>query len=179
MSFLPADTATRVDIPEAEAARATAIGAAGPGFMFLEPLEEGPTPVAGALSLFCTWLETFDELRRLRLAAIDMELATDAARALSDEHWPGRRWQRVFETGLVVTYARPYARGNGNGVGPEWAPEDPDDARLHRRLIEDLRNPYHAHADRTTSRTLIDTAAMLGFDEPPTFAEGWQPAATP
>jgi hypothetical protein len=36
-----------------------------------------------------------------------------------------------------------------------------------------LRGGYHAHAERTAFRTLTDTAAMLGLDKPPTYAEAW------
>jgi hypothetical protein len=34
-----------------------------------------------------------------------------------------------------------------------------------------MRNDYHAHADRTPRRTLLDTTAMLGLDGAPTYAE--------
>ena len=40
-------------------------------------------------------------------------------------------------------------------------------------IVDDLRSSYHAHADRTPRRTLLDTAAYLGVEGPPTYAEGW------
>jgi hypothetical protein len=121
----------------------------------------------------CEWVEQYDVLRVLRLGAIDMQNAAAAARALADEDGPARVWQRVLETGLVVTYARPYLESNTRPVGRKWWPKDPADRALHERIIRDVRSPYHAHSDRTPHRTLVDTSTMLGLDGPPTFAEGW------
>jgi hypothetical protein len=169
----PADADARALLEAEEHARANAIGAAGPGFAFAEELEGGATPVADALARLCVWVERYDLLRVLRLGAIDMQFAASAARALVDEDGPARVLLRVLETGLVVTYARPYLESNTRAVGRKWWPHSPDDRKLHERIIEDVRSPYHAHADRTPHRTLVDTAAMLGLDGPPTFAEGW------
>jgi hypothetical protein len=81
-----------------------------------------------------------------------------------------------LESGLLTVYARPYLGSNRTGgvanIKGRWEPTD-DDAELHRRLIEDLRGGYHAHAERTQYRTLIDTAAHLGLEGPPTYAEAW------
>lgn len=169
----PADADARALLEHSEHERANAIGAAGAGFGFAEELEGGSTPVADALMRLCVWVERYDLLRVLRLGAIDMEYAASAARALADEDGPARLWARVLETGLVVTYARPYLDSNTRVVGRKWWPESPEDRELHQRIIEDVRSPYHAHTDRTPHRTLVDTTAMLGLDGPPTFAEGW------
>jgi hypothetical protein len=169
----PADAATRALLEPGEHDRANAIGASGPGFAFAEELENGPTPVTDALARLCVWVEQYDLLRVLRLGAIDMQFASWAARALADEDGPARLWARVLETGLVVTYARPYLESNTRTVGRKWWPDNSADRELHERIIKEVRSPYHAHTDRTPHRTLVDTAAMLGLDGPPTFAEGW------
>jgi hypothetical protein len=156
-----------------EAARATGIGALGPGFGFGESFEDEPAPVAAALVRLRDHVEGFDRLRRLRLAAIDMRLVEDTARGLADRNGPARLFERVLETGLVVTYARPYLSKGAGGIGAKWRPKGDADLALHRRLIDELRHPYHAHADRTPRRTLTDTAAMLGLQGPPTYAEAW------
>lgn len=169
----PADADARALLEPSEHVRANAIGAAGPGFAFAEELEGGPTPVADALMRLCLWVERYDLLRALRLGAIDMHYAASAARALADADGPAHMWSRVIETGLVVTYARPYLDSNTRVVGRKYWPESPEDRELHQRIIEDVRNPYQAHTDRTPHRTLVDTTAMLGLDGPPTFSEGW------
>lgn len=174
----PADTAASVLLEPEEHEHANAIGVAGPGFAFAEKLEDGPTPTGDALARLCSWVERYDLLRVLRLGATDMELAAAAARALADEDGPARLWARVLETGLVVTYARPYLEANTRAVGRKWWPREPADRELHERIIKDVRSPYHAHTDRTPHRTLVDTAAMLGREGPPTFAEGWSRLST-
>ena len=76
-----------------------------------------------------------------------------------------------LETALVVTYARPYIKGTMQ-LPRGWRPKGTD-RELHDQLIDTLRDLYHAHADRTRHRTLIDTTAYLGIDGPPAFAEAW------
>lgn len=169
----PADTSAGAFLEPSEHDRANAIGAAGPGFGFAEELQGAPTPTADALERLCVWVERYDRLRVLRLGAIDMQFAAAAARGLADKHGPARVWARVLETGLVVTYARPYLESNARPVGRKLWPQEPADRELHERIIEDVRSPYHAHSDRTSYRTLVDTATMLGLDGTPTFAEGW------
>jgi hypothetical protein len=160
-------------LPVEDAAQATGIGALGPGFAFGESFEDEPAPLAGALVRLRDQVEGFDLLRRFRLAAIDMRLVEDTARALADRNGPARLFERVLETGLVVTYARPYLSKGAGGVGYKWRPTDEADRLLHRRLIDERWHPYHAHADRTPRRTLTDTAAMLGIEGPPNYAEAW------
>lgn len=166
------------ELPLADAAQATGVGALGPGLRFAESLGEDPAPVAAALVRLAEYLERFDQLRRLRLAGIDMRLAQKTARELADRTGPARLYERVLETGLVVTYARPYLESNkSGGVGRkrEWRPVSAAERALHDWIIDELRHTYHAHADRTPHRTLIDTAALLGIDGPPTLAESSRP----
>lgn len=167
----PADGTAFLDVADAD--RARAIGAAGPGFGVIESLEDEAGPTAAALERLCSWVERFDRMRSLRLAAIDMEFVASTARSLADRDGPARLFERVLETGLVVTYARPYLASNRPGLGKRWRPESPEDRELHERMVDELRNPYHAHTDRTRHRTLIDTTALLGLDGPPIFAEAW------
>jgi hypothetical protein len=168
--------ACRNVLPLGDAAQATSIGALGPGLSFAESLEDEPAPVAAALVRLAEYLEQFDQLRRVRLAGIDMRLAQKTALELADPTSLARSlFDRVLETGLVVTYARPYLASNRAGVGNEWRPESTDDQALHDWIIDELRHPYHAHADRTSHRTLVDTTALLGIDGPPTLAESARP----
>ncbi len=162
-----------VSLAVEEAARATGIGAHGPGFGFGESFEGEPAPTAAALARLCEFVERFDHLRRLRLAEVDMGIVASTARQLADRLGPARLFERVLETGLVVTYARPYLESNRAGVGRKWRPESEADRKLHDWIIEELRHPYHAHADRTPRRTLTNTSAFLGLEGPPTYAEAW------
>lgn len=172
--ILPADATVPDLLKPDEHERGDAIAATGPGFTFIESIEDGPMAVADALGRLCVTLERYDKLRVFRLAAIDMEFAAATARALADADGPVRIHARVLETGLVVTYARPYISSNRRLLGRRWWPTRPEDVALHERIIDELRHPYHAHPDRTALRTLVDTTAMLGIDGPSTFAEGWQ-----
>ena len=108
------------------------------------------------------------------LAAIDMDFVASAAGALaSKEHATLRAFARVLETGIIVTYARPYLDSNQPALGKKWRPKDPDDLALHLHVIDEYRSAYHAHSDRTPGRTLLDTADLLGLDATPTYAEAW------
>jgi uncharacterized protein (UPF0276 family) len=152
---------------------AEAIGVLVPGITAAESLEDEAAPVAGALDRLLTFLERFDNLRRLKLASIDMRLAETAARALLNGEVPAHL-ERVMETGLVVTYARPYLDSNrAGGVGGRWQPKSGPDREFHRYMIDVLRDSYHAHADRTYHRTITDTAALVGLEGPPIYAEAW------
>lgn len=171
VDLAPSDGDTILEV--ADAARATAVAARGPGFAIAESFEGEPAPVTAALERLCEYIECFDRLRRLRLAAIDMGLVASTARALAHRGGPARLFERVLETGLIVTYARPYLASNRAGLGRRWRPESADDRALHDRIIDELRDPYHAHADRTPHRTITDTTECLGLDGPPIFAEAW------
>lgn len=161
-------------VPDEDGARATAIGVRVPGIGVADSFEGEAAPVAAALDRLVTFLARFDKLRRLRLGAIDMRLAEGTALALLDRDGPARLFERVLETGLVVTYARPYLDSNrSGGVGGRWRPPSGTDREFHRWVIDELRDTYHAHADRSPRRTLTDTAEMLGVEGPPTYAEAW------
>jgi hypothetical protein len=44
-------------------------------------------------------------------------------------------YERVLETGLIVTYARPYLESNKLRVGKRWLPESGADREFHQWLI--------------------------------------------
>jgi hypothetical protein len=69
-------------IPEEDADQADGIGAVVPGVGVVSSFEPGPTPVAAALDDLVEHLERFDRFRRMRLAAIDMDLVADTARCM-------------------------------------------------------------------------------------------------
>ncbi len=107
----------------------------------------------------CQFVERFDKLTRLRRAAEDMKLALLAARDLASRRGAGlSEIDRVLESGLVVTYARPYLESSIANLGRRWWPTDPSDRLLHDRLIETLRHPQHAHSDLSGARRLVRTA---------------------
>jgi hypothetical protein len=112
------------------------------------------TAFKSALERTIDSLQRFDKVARFRFATTDMHLAASAADALVDarEHdGPARLFDRVLETGMIVTYSRPYLDSNVAGVGARWRPDDPTDRELHEEIIE-LRHEYHAHMDHSTQR---------------------------
>jgi hypothetical protein len=132
------------------------------------------TPIRDALDRLVDELQTFDKIVRLRLAAKDLELAAHAASGLieaADYRGSARVYERVIETGMVVTYARPFLPSNEAGLGGRWRPTDENERALHDELV-DLRGEYHAHASHTPQRRL---EIMSGFFEsgPPILAESW------
>jgi hypothetical protein len=159
---------TLLDIDQAE--RATAIAARGPGIALAESLGIEAAPIGAALERLCTFVEHFDRLRALQFAASDMRLACSTARGLA-QGGKLRDFQRQLETALVVIYARPYLPSNGLRLGGRWRPVRPADRELHDRIVDELRDPYHAHADRTRYRTLIDMSDEHGPDA--RFTESW------
>lgn len=131
------------------------------------------TPVADALPDLVDNAQRFDNLTRFRLAATDMRLAAEAADALVEARESdglARMWDRVIETGMVVTFARPYLDSNEAGLGRKWWPEG-DDIELFDELVE-LRDEYHAHAAHTPRRRL----EFLDFVNPGrmTVSESWE-----
>src|SRR5207248_2420935 len=77
---------------------------------------------AEALERLVEMFQQFDRLSRFRLAASDMQLVTHAAKALIDARendGPARLYERIIETGMVVTYARPFLKSNEAGAGAE------------------------------------------------------------
>jgi len=73
--------------------------------------------------------------------------------------------ERALETGIVVSYARPFTRqGTGQLDEKAFAPDDPRDAKLHRSMIW-LRNKLFAHTDVTGLRDTIDVFDTGRFSE--------------
>lgn len=137
--------------------------------------EEGDTAIADALARLTTMLQRFDKVSRFRLAASDMRLVAHAAAALVDAQendGPARVYNRIIETGMVVTYARPFLDSNKAGIGRKWWPRDPAERELHDELV-DLRDDYHAHAEHTAQRRLENAAEIFGELGRPMFVESW------
>jgi hypothetical protein len=173
--LFPADFAARKPLEPEEHERATGIGAAVDGHPCAEPLFDGPTRTADALGRLCDFVQRYDRLRTIRLAAIDMGFVHDAARALLDEEpAAARAFSRILETGIVVTYARPYLPSNRPPLGERLWPKGSEDRALHDKIVDDYRHGIHAHSHRTKRRTLLDTADLLGLEAPPTYAESWR-----
>ena len=123
---------------------------------------------------------TFETMTRFRLAATDMRLAANAAAALIDANendGPARVWQRVIETGLVTTYARPYLRSNKARLPKKSLPPVGPDRELHNELLE-LRSEYYAHAAHTPRRYLENATATFGEEGRPKFTESWERLST-
>ena len=98
--LVPTEGTTSLD--EADAVRATSIGAVGPGFGFGESFEGEPAQVAAALARLLRHIEAFDRLRRLRLAAQDMRRVAETARALRNREGPARVYERMLEVPETV-----------------------------------------------------------------------------
>jgi hypothetical protein len=162
-----------VGASEEEAEQAVGIAAYAPGVGIAESFEGEPDQVGAALRRLVSHLEHFDQVRRFRLAAVDMRLVERTAKAMLASA-ESRAFERVLETGLIVTYARPYLDSNkAGGVGGRWQPPPGPDRDFHRWVIDEMRHTYHAHADRTPRRTIMDTTELLGEDGPPTYSEAW------
>ncbi len=133
------------------------------------------TPVTAALHELSDAFERFDRIARLKRAAVDLDLVEHAADGLikAREHrGKARYFERVIETGMVVTYARAFAGSNRAGLGSDDAPADKSDRELHDEIIR-LRNRYHAHADHTPDWTLHDLRRLFGEAGRPMFSEQW------
>lgn len=136
----------------------------------------GPAPVADALEKLAREVQRFDVFHRVRLAQSDMELAERAALALIDadeNDGPARMFRRVLETGLVVTFTRPFLDSSERRCirslpSDRWRPQ-------LIKEIADLRDEYHAHSDQTERRQIIDSSAVLGMSlARPTYSEAWE-----
>jgi hypothetical protein len=87
----------------------------------------------------------------------DVADAAEAARALWDDGL-NDAVRRVVETGLVVSYARPFTRGQS--IGKRWVPREVHG--LHDELCA-LRHKVHAHTDpRAERHSHIDVGPELG-----------------
>jgi hypothetical protein len=100
--------------------------------VFVDWFEDESAPVAGCLERLVAYVERWDTLRRLRLAAADMQLVAKTARALAAEDDCARVHERALETALVVIYARTFLPSSTAGVGERWRPKDPTDLELHK-----------------------------------------------
>lgn len=138
--------------------------------------QSSSTPLRDALEELVAALADYDRIARFQFAASDMELVAHAAEGLiearehRDRQAPARLFERVIETGMVVTYARPFLQ-NQPGLGGRWRPEDEAGRALHEELVA-LRGEYHAHAEHTRHRGL---EMMPGPTESsrPILAESW------
>ena len=111
------------------------------------------------------------EIKRLRLAASDMDQVAAATATLAEVRLNGGA-ERIMYTGIVVAYVRPYRNaGIGELNEAEWAPHYSDRA-LHDRLVF-LRDKVYAHTDDTVYRGVEDTSSLLDIDGGPTYAESY------
>jgi hypothetical protein len=137
---------------------------------------DADAPLREALDRLQATVRGFDRLTRFRLAASDMDSVARAAAGLVEAHdqrGPARYFDRVIETGMVVTYVRPFLETNEAGIGRKWWPTDSADLELHSELVE-LRHEYHAHAAHTPQRRLEFTNDMRGDPNGrTTHAESW------
>jgi hypothetical protein len=101
----------------------------------------------------------------LRLAAWDMDQANTAAICILHRTYENVR--AVMQTGLAVSYARPFTishaeprlnllrlTAKGRQRGTDWLPEDTHDRLIHRQLMN-LRNKVYAHTDKTDWRKVV------------------------
>jgi hypothetical protein len=102
------------------------------------------------------------ELRRLKLAAADMELVAGAAEMLVDDRYSPA--PRVIETGLVVVYARSF-KSSGRGsfrFKEQWTPPDPAELALHNSILKyflrEHRDQLDALAHRLMEHETLDEA---------------------
>jgi hypothetical protein len=152
-------------------------------FMAFQTLEwqASATPVSDALKTLVETGQRYDDLTRFLLAAEDMRIAAHAAASLIDAHekdGPARLYERVIETGMVVTYVRPFLESNEAGLGRKWwPPEGGPDRELFDELVE-LRHKYHVHAAHTPRRHLVDTTQLLGLEGRPIVSESWEQLRT-
>ena len=83
---------------------------------------------------------------KFRLAAHDMAQVAAASRLLLDGTPANPALRELVETGIIVTYWRPFSASNGVGaVSSKWVREAP---RLHREM-ETRRNEIAAHTGLT------------------------------
>lgn len=91
-----------------------AIAGSGYDVMIWTPVDwEASAPITTALNELTEQLHRFDRVRRFKHAASDMRLVADAAAALVDAYendGPASQFNRVLETGMAVTYVRPFCR---------------------------------------------------------------------
>jgi len=70
---------------------------------------------------------------------------------------------RCLWTGIVVSYARPFADGPFGGFDrKKYAPADPDTRALHDDLLR-LRNEAFAHNDDSGMREIVEVGKEFGL----------------
>jgi hypothetical protein len=100
-------------------------------------------------------------LKAFVLGRLDMMAVHDTATYLLGEHTDATGHdaglpvavRRVVETGLVVTYARPFTSTRGGFVLPKARGLSPELLQTHNQLL-DLRKQFFAHNDDTPWRQL-------------------------
>ncbi len=93
-----------------------------------------------------------NEIRRLVLAAADMKLVCEGARALAESNYLLNA--RLIEVGLVVTYCRASADRPGRTLSRE-----PRLTNSHRRTISTARSSRFGASCTPTRTTTTSTAA--------------------
>ena len=88
------------------------------------------------------------DVRRLILAASDMDQAAAAATALQSES--DGALARALETAMVVCYLRPFTKSDLQ-LGRDYVPGSGEDASAHAEL-ERLRHKVYAHTDNASGR---------------------------
>jgi hypothetical protein len=130
-------------------------------------------PIRAALADLTRTVDGLGQLARFRFAASDMGLVAHAAEGLveaSDQRSPAHHHDRVIETGMVLTYARPFLPSNEARLGEKWWPEDEAERGLHDELIE-LPGVYHARATHAPQRRLENVGR--GEEGRPLYRELW------
>ena len=172
------DTGVFFEASSADEARggSSAIVADARRFTFSEMIGwEGSPPVfAEALGRLVANFEQFDTLSRFRLAASHMRLTAQTAEALieaQENDGPARVHDRIMETGMIITYVRPFLASNEAGIGERWWPKG-ESRTFHDEMV-DLRHEYHAHAAHTPQRRLENVTSLFGDVGRPMFSEQW------
>ncbi len=106
-------------------------------------------------------------LKRLLCAYHDFEAASAATNLLisNREKWEDSVARRAIETGIVVSYARPFGENHGLGTLPKHfrVIDDLDAQRVHDRVLL-ARNALEAHNDMLERGGLI--AGHVRGDDP-------------
>jgi hypothetical protein len=116
------------------------------------------------------------QAQRFEFAASDMRDVVVAAEWFAAAEAVPPVGGGVIETGIVVTYARPFT---DNGIGrldpTKYRPKDRELAALHRRLIA-LRDTLLAHTDSTALRRIAEGGvADIDWSAGPVSGVGIEP----
>jgi hypothetical protein len=105
----------------------------------------------------------YARLEALILAAVDMNDAAETAMYLLDDHPDARGhggkmpWhvRRTLETGMFVTYARPFADTRGRPSMKRVSQLSKELRAAHDDIVQ-RRNRVYAHTDRTALRRILE-----------------------